>query len=454
MRSLRRLQTPTRSFVVESAGATDVGPVRETNEDTFYVEPVASARARQRGVLALVADGMGGHAAGEVASKLASSTVVNNYYGRPELPPAQALRQAVLDAHQAVLHYARQTPSAGGMGTTLTAALLLHRQVVVAHVGDSRAYLVRDEAIAQLTDDHSLVAEQVRAGRITPEQAQRHPQRNVILRALGQGEQVEVDLVEEPLQPGDVLVLCSDGVAGALQDDELGRVAVEGAPRQTSSRLVRRAIELGTQDNATAVVIRAGTSTVWSVPAFIRKNVRPVAAGVTAALALGGIFAFLPSSGPAETTAAPPTPSLTTTAAPTTAPTAQAVTQPATSAPGPQNVPSPIASPGSAVPLRVKVTGNLRSSPVDLDKRTILAELPTNATVLALCEARGSFFEEVDRWYQVEGPPPNRTLGWVHASVVVPPATELQRCPASSLTLPRPSAGASPAPSPSPMRTS
>ena len=223
----------------------DVGRGRPENEDDFLVE-------REHGLYA-VADGMGGHRAGEVASATAIETLKAAYLG------GQRLDQAVVAANAAVFAKAADDPAWQGMGTTLTAvALEGDSTALLGHVGDSRAYLMRDGAVTQVTDDHSLVEQLVREGRLTPEQAQRHPQRAIITRALGIDAEVEVDTYRVDLRPGDRLLLCSDGLTNMLSDDTIASTLRRHTdPQQAADTLVDMANQAGGDDNITVVVLEA-----------------------------------------------------------------------------------------------------------------------------------------------------------------------------------------------------
>ncbi len=195
--------------VLHSAGLTDPGRRRRHNEDAFVCEPPLFA----------IADGMGGAQAGELASRLAAAAV-----GRGEasdLTGGDRVVALIEAANRSVYERAAGDQSVSGMGTTMTAALVEDDQVWIGHVGDSRAYLLRDGGLEQVTEDHSLVAELVRSGRLTPDEAGEHPHRSVITRALGTDPDVAVDVMPVPTQPGDVFVLCSDGLTTMVDDDTI-----------------------------------------------------------------------------------------------------------------------------------------------------------------------------------------------------------------------------------------
>ncbi len=237
---------------------TDVGLKRTTNEDHYAFWPEDPAERAARGVLLAVADGMGGALAGEVASQMAVDTAVATWREHAGEAGPAAVRMALEAANRAVHAESVARPDRRGMGTTLTLVAWRDGHGWLAHVGDSRAYLVRAGGIQQLTEDHSLVAQLVRDHQMTPEQAKIDPRRNVVTRSVGVGEHVEVDVLPlPPLQPGDTLVLSTDGLHGLIDDEEIAR-AVAGADLASAGRtLVGLARERGGHDNITVVLARA-----------------------------------------------------------------------------------------------------------------------------------------------------------------------------------------------------
>jgi serine/threonine protein phosphatase PrpC len=232
--------------IADHASSSHTGKVRRTNEDAFLDDPP----------LFVVADGMGGARAGELASRLAVDTF-RELGPAPDEDGEARLRRTILESNRRVLERAQNDPSTAGMGSTVTAALLDGDHVVLGHVGDSRAYLLRDGALQQLSHDHSLVAELERAGRLTHEEAAVHPQRSVITRALGAGPELEVDTSIVQGRDGDVLLLCSDGLSGLLGDEAIARLIGGGGPLDEAvRRLVRAANDAGGDDNVTAVAFR------------------------------------------------------------------------------------------------------------------------------------------------------------------------------------------------------
>ena len=251
-------------FSLHARGVTDVGRRREQNEDSFLVDPEAA--------LFIVADGMGGHAGGATASSLAVRTIQERVRSARAVAPTSfsspssaeaghfpvVLRLAVEAACRAIYTAAREEPSLAGMGTTVTAALVVGRSAFVAHVGDSRCYLVRGDRIFQLSEDHSLVNEQLKAGAITEEEAKQSRFRNIITRSVGFEEEVVVDVVGLDLEPGDTLVLCCDGLSNMVGDAEILDLASRLPVSESPDRLVALANERGGDDNITVIVVKVG----------------------------------------------------------------------------------------------------------------------------------------------------------------------------------------------------
>lgn len=239
MSASQNRRRPTSTF----GSRTDVGCVREHNEDSLAVAPP----------LYVVCDGMGGHAAGEVASEIAATTIAER---APRHLDAEALGRAVEEANLAIIRAAREGVGRAGMGTTCTAAMLENERLVIAQVGDSRAYLLHNGKLQQLTRDHSLMADLIEAGKITPEEAKTHPQRSVITRALGSDPRTEPDLYEINVETGDRLLLCSDGLSTMLEDFEIEAVMCRASdPQRCAAQLVNEAVAAGGYDNVTVVVV-------------------------------------------------------------------------------------------------------------------------------------------------------------------------------------------------------
>jgi serine/threonine protein phosphatase PrpC len=246
--------------IVEQAGRTDVGRQRSANEDSLVVQPPLFA----------VADGMGGAKAGEVASAVAVQAVES---ARDSDEPAEAqLTEIVRAANRRIYDLAVADESRRGMGTTLTLAKVHGDEVSLAHVGDSRAYRVRDGELSQLTRDHSLVAELERSGQITAEAAEHHPQRSIITRALGPEPDVEVDTYTLAGRAGDLFLICSDGLTSMISDDEIGSIVRSaGTLDEAADALVRAANQSGGKDNITVILFRLGEGTPATEPATTER---------------------------------------------------------------------------------------------------------------------------------------------------------------------------------------
>ncbi len=223
---------------------TDTGCVREANEDAIGSWPC------EDGLVFAVADGLGGHNAGEVASALALEVLAEELHNSAGAPVAKRLRSAVQEANLRIYTKATTVPELRRMGTTLTVTAVVGDRLIAAHVGDCRLYLLRDGSLTQLTKDHTWVWEQVQYGILSPEEARNHPKRHVLSRALGQDLIVSIDSLTMPIQAGDVLLQCSDGIHGLLPEDELrGLLASEMHPDAACRALVHRARERGGDDN-------------------------------------------------------------------------------------------------------------------------------------------------------------------------------------------------------------
>jgi protein phosphatase len=248
---------------VDVAGRSDVGRVRGNNEDNYKLVPELS--------LFVLSDGMGGEAHGEVASSMAVETIVDyckkaiNGKAPPALGPPQPdlqpktnhLIQAIRAANKAIYEKALSDPSHKGMGATIVCIWVDGQRLCVAHVGDSRAYMLRGTELQQLTEDHSLVAEQVRRGIITAEQAKSSKMQSVLLRALGIDEEVDIDASEQLLMDGDVVLLCSDGLDRMVSDEEIASALLTTPGAQPATdRLIELALEGGGEDNVTVVLLR------------------------------------------------------------------------------------------------------------------------------------------------------------------------------------------------------
>ncbi len=239
------------AFEIAGAMVTDVGRVRSSNEDAVaFVIPSRNDPAASRGCLLIVADGMGGHAAGEVASALAVEAVRRVYYSL-EAPVPESLMIAFETANRAIFEHGKKNPDCKGMGTTCTALAIHDGQVWLAHVGDSRAYILRGGKLKQLSDDQTLHAQMIREGLMTEEESKTSGGGNVVLQALGTGADVVPFVWKEgiPLIEGDTLVLCSDGLWNMVDDVAIAEIAARAAPQDACQDLIDAALEAGGYDN-------------------------------------------------------------------------------------------------------------------------------------------------------------------------------------------------------------
>jgi protein phosphatase len=261
--------------IVEQVGRTDVGRQRSANEDSLFVSPPLFA----------VADGMGGAKAGEVASAVAVEAV--EQASESSEPPEAQLAGIVRDANRRIYDLAVADESRRGMGTTLTLAKVHDDEVSLAHVGDSRAYRIRDGELSQLTRDHSLVAELERSGQITAEAAEHHPQRSIITRALGPEPDVEVDTYTLAGRDGDVFLICSDGLTSMISDDEVSSILRSASSlEEAANALVLAANQSGGKDNITVILFRLGEEEAAAVAAAtepLPSDEDTIAGGLTAA---------------------------------------------------------------------------------------------------------------------------------------------------------------------------
>ncbi len=249
------------ALAVEVAGKTDVGCVRTNNEDNFGFD--------SRHGIFVVCDGMGGQAAGEVASKMGVDILLDYFRQHPPdaakqslngesgSSGAQSLANAIQLANKTIFEAGQQHNGRNGMGSTIVAALVRGSSLAIANVGDSRIYLIRQGAIQQLTQDHSLVMEQVRRGYITLEQAQQSEMQNIILRALGSEEAVEADIEDLVTLPGDILIMASDGLTRYVPDEDILKIVLgRHGLQQACGELIKRARECGGDDNITCLLVK------------------------------------------------------------------------------------------------------------------------------------------------------------------------------------------------------
>ena len=231
---------------MRAVARTEVGLVRKSNEDSFLCD-------EKRGLF-IVADGMGGHLAGEVASQMAIEVIIS-YLKEDNSDPLLKLKEAVAYANQVVYTNSQENHTHKGMGTTVTLAYIVDDKANIAHVGDSRAYIIRNKAITLLTCDHSYVGELVRSGEITQEQAMAHPKRNMLMRAIGTSPEIDIDLLEINLKKNDILLLCTDGLSNHLRDEEMLQSVLKGENLQEATdNMMEIAYKKGANDNITVLL--------------------------------------------------------------------------------------------------------------------------------------------------------------------------------------------------------
>jgi serine/threonine protein phosphatase PrpC len=252
--------------VIGSSARTDTGRRRRRNEDALVCEPPLFA----------VADGMGGAQAGEVASQLAAESVREQRQGALAAP--EQVTELIRAANRRVYAYSSENASARGMGTTMTVAMVADDGVVIGHVGDSRAYLLRDDKLTQLTQDHSLVAELIRSGRLSPEEAETHPQRSVITRALGTDSEVEIDLFSLAAKDHDLFLLCSDGLTSMVADEEMERLLVDSRDDLDAAtrELIEAANQAGGEDNISVVLFELEVTAVPEEESDVAKTLTEI----------------------------------------------------------------------------------------------------------------------------------------------------------------------------------
>ncbi|WP_077367355.1 Stp1/IreP family PP2C-type Ser/Thr phosphatase [Anaerosalibacter sp. Marseille-P3206] len=236
---------------------TDRGRLRENNQDYYYSSKTLDLP------LFIVADGMGGHKAGEVASKMAVEIIVEVFnsnkvnVSKDEKTIINTIKQAIDEANEKIYKKSLANLEFNGMGTTLTMAYILGKKLLVGHIGDSRVYIIQDNKIYQITEDHSLVAELVKNGSISAEEAQYHPQKNIITRAVGTSKSIDTDIVIDEVKKGDIILLCTDGLTNMIDDLEIKNIIKDNDDMQKACEgLVKRANELGGLDNITAIAVK------------------------------------------------------------------------------------------------------------------------------------------------------------------------------------------------------
>ncbi len=242
---------------VTVACKTDLGRVRENNEDKFeYFMPEDDNSVASKGLVFVVCDGMGGHEAGQIASELACKTFIDVYLNHLSGEPETAIRDAVRAGNRFILDIAQAVPSRRGMGTTLSAAIVIQDKLYTCQVGDSRIYQLRAGELTQLTTDHTWVEDVVRAGVMSREDAERHQYRHVLTRAVGTEANVVADVECYDVQEGDLYLLCSDGLLNHVPDDIIGEHLANFTPSEATWRLVGRALMEGGSDNTTVMIVR------------------------------------------------------------------------------------------------------------------------------------------------------------------------------------------------------
>ena len=240
--------------MLQAFSVTDIGKRRQLNQDYVFAQETPLGNLAN---LFLVADGMGGHNAGDYASRYAVETVVREVKGSFEKSPVRILGKAIKVANDQIRRKAGEDVSLYGMGTTMVAATLIGHYLQVANVGDSRLYIVNDE-IRQITRDHSLVEEMVRMGGLDREAARNHPDKNIITRAIGARDTIEIDFFHEELKSGDLVLMCSDGLTNMLEDEEIGRILkTPGTIEERAERLIDAANQNGGRDNIAVILIDA-----------------------------------------------------------------------------------------------------------------------------------------------------------------------------------------------------
>jgi len=244
---------------IEVSSQSDIGCQRQNNEDSFgYWEPEDDQQFLRKGRLAVVADGMGGYEGGQEASRLAVETLMAVYRDFGGDDPQAALIEGLQAAHEQIRQYSFAHPELRGMGTTCTAAAIVQDALYYVHVGDTRLYLIRDGQIARVTRDHSYVGRLVESGMISREEAETHPQRNILTAALGTNPDLIMDSPgrPEPLRPEDVLLICSDGLWGQVRDSEILDTVENKSAEQAGRKLIELARERGGPDNITVEILR------------------------------------------------------------------------------------------------------------------------------------------------------------------------------------------------------
>lgn len=262
--------------ILKFSAKTDMGQVRENNEDKFdFYEPEEACILAERGSIYAVADGIGGAVAGQIASEMTLKQVISGYYDNPSSDIVTALRESVIAANDRIHALAQMIPERRGMGATLVAAVFIEDKALIAHVGDSRAYRMRNGKLEQITHDHSWVEEQVRAGAISRSEAEMSPFKNVITRSVGATQNVAPDFCEDTAVPGDTYLLCSDGLTGHVKDDEIAKILSEQSPSEAARQLIELANARGGKDNITVFILSLRALIPYSESAFESNSAQP-----------------------------------------------------------------------------------------------------------------------------------------------------------------------------------
>ncbi len=282
-------------LTVRVGAATDTGPVREQNEDAVLISEPDPKMLETNGLLLAVADGMGGYQRGEVASRIAVETLKEVYYESPigenEIP--DRLKRAFRTANERIFEDGSAEGQQNMMGTTLVAAVVKNNDLTLANVGDSRGYLIRANQANQITQDHSLVAEQVAAGAMTADEARESQHRNIITRALGHRNRVDVDIFEMRLLSDDRLVLTSDGMHDYVTDDDLARIPLAKSADEAARELITMAIENQTNDNVSVLVASFTESGVEAEEAMVDDEADERSSLLVPVLVLIGLMIFI-----------------------------------------------------------------------------------------------------------------------------------------------------------------
>src|SRR5487761_2241254 len=313
--ALARGRSLTRQLRLAFGVLTDVGRKRERNQDNVTSQvPEEAAELEERGALFVVCDGMGGHAAGEVAAELGVRTIRDVYFASHGQDIITSIAQAVKAANDAIFSLARSHTEYSGMGTTCVSLVIAGGRGYIVNIGDSRAYIIRDGQMRQVSQDHSWVAEQVRMGLLTEEQAHIHPHRNVITRSLGTMPNITADLFVETLRDGDRVLLCSDGLHGYVEEEAIAQeVVTQTSPTQATRNLIGMAIAVGRPDNISAIVVDVLEAPEVTGPIPLPPNtVKPIEEGTTQPLPVpAGSIPIVPAAmataSAASAGAAPPT---------------------------------------------------------------------------------------------------------------------------------------------------